>query len=366
MDIKGDIAVVGAGPAGLLTSLYISSYDVLIIEEHNEVGKPKHCAGFVGVSTAKRYVSILGWDIIDYKYDTITFYTPRGKYTLYFNKPVVYHINRPLLEEKLLDKVLSKGHKIVFNKKAKPGNSVDKIIINGYEHVFQKIVAADGPYSVFRKKYFREHREKLIGIQYVFRTSNVEPTTIHTLFNNYTPEFFQWLAPLDHDKALIGFATRKYHVHPDKIVAYISRKTGIKLGSKIEVFGGVIPYDKPLDNPIYMNKVFFIGDSVPFIKPYTGGGLLTISVTAPALGLSLERSDTTIYIRLYKLIRSRIIYEYLATNLARRLGYWIPPYIVYYLYRFKMLDLIDYDNHYQLLIKSLPLSLYILYKLLKP
>jgi len=360
------ILVAGAGPAGLLTSLYIDNHDVVLVEEHSEVGKPKHCAGFIGELTVKRYASLLGWSVIDHKYNVVVFHTPRGAYTLYFHKPLIYHINRPLLEEKLLDKVLSKGHEIIFNTRVKPGDKPGKVFLGDKELVVDKIIAADGPHSVFRKKYFGKHKEWLRGVQYIYRASNLDSSTVHTLFNEYTPDFFQWLAPLDHDTVLIGFASKEYRVHPDKIVNYISRKTGVKLGSKLEVFGGVIPYDKPLEDPIIDDKIYFIGDSVPLIKPYTGGGLVAISLAGPALGLSIKYGDPSLYRRIYRLIGSRIIYEYFATNLARRFGYWIPPYIVYHLYRLGILTPTDYDNHYRLLFKSLPLSLYLIYKLVRP
>ena len=366
MGDTGKVLVVGAGPAGLLTSLYIRNHEVVIAEEHGEVGRPKHCAGFVGEQTARKYASLLGWDVIDHRYDTIVFHTPRGKYTLHFKKPLIYHVNRPLLEDKLLDKVLARGHEILYNTRVKPGDKPGKAIVNGVSREYDVIVASDGPHSVFRKKYFQGYRRWLRGVQYVYRGSGVDDSTVHTLFNNLTPDFFQWLAPIDHDEILVGFATSNYMIHPEKIVEYVARKTGVKLGSRLEVFGGVIPVDKPLEKPVVDNRVFFIGDSVPLTKPYTGGGLRLISLTAPVLGHAIDSGDPGIYERFYRIMYVRIKYEYLATSIARHMGYWIPPYIVYHLYRFRVLDVLDYDNHYRLILKTLPFTLYMFYKLVKP
>ncbi len=358
-----EIAVIGGGPAGLLTSLHIRGHDVVIYEEHRDVGIPKHCAGFVGEPTVRRIAEIVGWDVIDHSYNNIVFYTPRGKYELYFKNPLIYHVNRPLLEQKLLEKTLSLGHRIVFNKKAKPGSSLNEIRFNGETSSYDKIIVADGPYSLFRRKYFREYREYLIGVQYIYRARNIDQDTVHTLFNNYTPDFFQWLTPIDHDEVLIGFATKKYRFHPTTIVKHIVRKTGVELGGLKEVFGGAIPVDKPLDKPFIDNKLFFIGDSIPITKPYTGGGLFGISLLAPILGYSIDTGDYDLFTRTYSVHRSRINYEYFATMLARKIGYWIPPYFVAQMHRLGILDYSDYDNHYKLFLKSIPLAPYLIIKM---
>jgi geranylgeranyl reductase family protein len=45
-----DVAVVGAGPAGLITArnLAAAGHDVVVLEEHAEIGIPVHCTGLLG------------------------------------------------------------------------------------------------------------------------------------------------------------------------------------------------------------------------------------------------------------------------------------------------------------------------------
>ncbi|MEM4620898.1 MAG: NAD(P)/FAD-dependent oxidoreductase [Desulfurococcaceae archaeon] len=351
--MKTDVLVVGAGPAGLLTSIFINKHDVLIIEEHNDVGIPKHCAGFVSKYYAEEIVSITGRDVLDNYYNSLVFHIHNRKYNIYFKEPFIYRINRPLLEHRLADIVYSKNHRIIFNTKGKPTSSLNKVLTKNCEIHCSKIIVADGSNSIFRKHFFKKYKSRLIGIQYIYRSSSQDMNTIHLLFNNLTPDFFQWLAPIDRDSILIGFASSNYFFTPDTIVKHIVKKTGVQIGSKVEVFGGIIPFDKPLKQPIIGDKLFFIGDSVPVIKPYTGGGLLNILLLSTALGMSIDNNKPSLYLRIYELIRSRIIYEYIAVSFFKKIGYWIPPRIVYTLYRRNLLNPSDYDNHYRLLTRSL-------------
>src|SRR5438094_4781347 len=52
-----DVVVVGAGPAGLYTSLRAAEegLDVLVLEEHSEIGAPTHCTGIVSGETNRLY-----------------------------------------------------------------------------------------------------------------------------------------------------------------------------------------------------------------------------------------------------------------------------------------------------------------------
>src|SRR6266404_9078159 len=49
-----DVAVVGGGPAGLLTARRCAEagLDVTVLEEHEHIGEPVHCTGIISLETA--------------------------------------------------------------------------------------------------------------------------------------------------------------------------------------------------------------------------------------------------------------------------------------------------------------------------
>ena len=162
MDTCGKIAVIGAGPAGLLTSFFIRRHDVIIFEEHTFLGRPEHCTGIVGSYTASFLTRILGNKIIDNEYYGIVFHTPHRKIELLLDKPIAYHVKRPFLEEKLAEKIQSIGHELILGTRVKPGQKLGSLRVGRRSFQFQKIIASDGAYSFLRRLCFGPIRNKKV------------------------------------------------------------------------------------------------------------------------------------------------------------------------------------------------------------
>src|SRR5918993_860362 len=73
-----DVIVIGGGPAGLMAArtLAENGHDVVVLEEHAEIGRPVHCTGLIGLEA---------FDELDLPRDTIlrviksaTFHAPSG------------------------------------------------------------------------------------------------------------------------------------------------------------------------------------------------------------------------------------------------------------------------------------------------
>lgn len=348
--MKKDILIIGAGPAGLYTALNTRGVDVVIIEEHIQPGIPKHCAGIVGEYVAQ-LVNNISNRIIDASYRKIVFITPMGKTRMEFKKPIAYHVNRPLLEQVLASRVESLGHTIIWGQKAKP-RGLNTISIGDRDVEYNKLVVAEGPLGIFKKKLIREKGEYLYGFQVLCEADIGEEDAITILYSEYTPEFFTWVTPVSNGLVQIGYASRK--PREEILLKHVEKYTGVVVKRVLERYGGLIPISKPLKNPLIHGKIVFHGDAVPLVKPYTGGGLYYIFKLSPLLAKHLEEDTLNKYIKDYKTrfyIGSRI--EYLATNFSRKTRYFIPVSFVNTLYKMGLVEHVDFDKHYRLILKLL-------------
>jgi flavin-dependent dehydrogenase len=104
--------------------------------------------------------------------------------------------------------------------------------------------------------------------------------------------------------------------------------------------------------------VVFHGDSVPLNKPYTGGGLHYIFKLSPVLAELIEENRLREYSAYYtRIFYSKCLLERVVVNYLRKLKtYFLPTRVVKQLNSLSLLQELDFDKHYRLILKSISVA----------
>jgi len=357
------IGIIGAGPAGLsVASLLPRDYDVWVFEEHKEVGLPKHCTGVVSLNTARFYEKIAGNKIISNKYLGVHIYADNKYLNITSPRPMVFRIDRPLLEKKLYDYVLAKGFNIVLNssvKKIRKNGDNVVTVLDQAEYVFDKIVVAEGSKRRIAHSLGCRKTDYIYGIQYLVRARGIDASSFYVLFTKFIPEFFLWLVPIDNDVALLGYGYNYRPFSLDLLKNIVWKRMRIAIGECIDSFGGLIPIGTPCKPTHFNGKIYLIGDALPFTKPFSGGGLYGICYLAPYLVESITSDDHGIYEKIVHDKKKSLQIPYLIRNISLKLGgqYTAVKILIALAKVGLKIDLENYDMHERIFFKSIPIMI---------
>jgi len=290
---KADIVVVGGGPCGSYSAYTAAKLgaEVLICEEHEEIGVPKHCAGHLNISSLRRLGLHIPRGAVENEIRGAVFHSPSGKeFVLRCRAPVTYVVNRELFDKHLFDLAVKSGVHYRLKSRVKSllfdSGSVKGVALKGEgrneERVDANVVIdAEGCSSKLLKKTGLNGLKGSMmvrGIQAeVDSVEDVDKDMVEVyLGNNIAPGFFAWIVPRKDGSAKVGLATatgnphqylrrfmEKHPVASEKLKK--SRTTNISL------------HPIPLGGPIaktYSDGFLVVGDAASQVKPTTGGGVI--------------------------------------------------------------------------------------------
>jgi len=289
---KADIVVVGAGPCGSFSALTAAKLgaDVVVCEEHGEIGSPEHCAGHVSVNGLSQLGMRLPRKIVENEIRGAVFHSPLGsKFLVEHAFPVTYVVNRKLLDRHLADLAVEAGARYLTRSKVESlilhSGFVRGIVLRRMgerETLTSKVVIdAEGCSSVLLKRARMQTLDRSMVVNAVQAKVNhvddVDRDLVEVyLGRRYAPGFFAWIIPRRDGSAKVGLATnrgdpREYlwrfmREHPVASEKFGGSKV-IDLSLHPISLGGAIP-------KTYANGLLIVGDAASHVKPTTGGGII--------------------------------------------------------------------------------------------
>jgi len=289
---KTDVIVVGGGPCGSFSALTAARLgaEVLICEEHKEIGVPKHCAGHLSIAGLERLGLRLPREVIENEIKGAVFHSPSGKeFVVRRGSPVTYVVNRELFDKHLSDLATKSGARYFLESRVKSflfdsGFAVGVAVKKGRDEknlAASVVIDAEGCSSTLLKKTGLQTLQGSMVVKAiqaeVDRVDEIDGDMVEVyLGRKYAPGFFAWIIPKRDASAKVGLATwagdpREYlhrfmKNHP--VANKKLRKSSIKSLSLHPIpLGGPVP-------KTYSNGLLVVGDAASQVKPTTGGGVI--------------------------------------------------------------------------------------------
>ncbi|MDD1753107.1 MAG: NAD(P)/FAD-dependent oxidoreductase [Methanotrichaceae archaeon] len=288
---KYDIAVIGAGPAGSMAAKYAAKAgaNVVLLEEHPQLGWPIECAG------------LIGWRALDEgelppdKFvlgglKGATVYSPIGKKVSFkAQSPRAWVVDRKLFDRSLALEAVRAGSdlrvkshvKSIF--KSSSNNQIYVLTLAGNDKIEAKmVISAEGvKCNLARKAGIAPPEQILSGAQVEapFQVEDTEKVEIHL---GASSGLFAWVIPLDEGSARIGLCTKERSC---EWLRFFLRKKTIQrrlLGSPVGLFVGGLPLGP--SRCTVANGLISVGDAAGQVKPTSGGGIYPGLVCAKIAG----------------------------------------------------------------------------------
>jgi len=285
---KADIIVVGGGPCGSFAAQTAAKKgaDVVVFEEHKEIGVPNHCPGHVSLKGLQRLGLTLPRDVVENEIKGVVFYSPSGcEFRVRFASPVICVLDRILFDKHLASLAEEAGvryHlKVRVDSLVKKNGFVRGVSVKGANQESNIVIDSEGCSSILLKKAGLPTLDKSMvvnGVESIVdKATDMDQDTVEVyLGQKYAHGFFVWMIPRPDGSAKVGLSTKTGN--PRKCLEhFVSHHPKAKEKLKHSNFVNISYHPLTLGGPIaktYYNGLLIIGDAASQVKPTTGGGVV--------------------------------------------------------------------------------------------
>ncbi len=309
VDFHYDVAIVGAGPVGgyLATKMRERGHSVLIIEEHDEIGRPFQCAGLVNPDAMSKVsleqtvlTPIWGARIHGPSGTPVEIGNPKRTRT--------WSVCRKKFDEAIVRRAVEEGSDIWLSSTPEDveigiGSALLKVRRGDVTvNVQCRIVCGcDGAHSWVRKKFrMGRPKEMMVGFQ-VEVTGYPGKEGVLDMYtgSDIAPGFFAWAIPSG-STTRVGMWSRPDLLEGESCEGLINRLIEDSIWAErfsdcriVGKFGGPVP--SGILKKTVGQRVAVFGDAAGSCKPTTGGGIgpgfEQVDLLAPELSRAIIEGD---------------------------------------------------------------------------
>ncbi len=297
---RGEALIIGGGPAGLLAAREVArrGVKVTLLEEHQEIGEPNHCAGLLSIEGLRRIGVEPSPNYIQNRVKGGRAISPGGIIIeLRGAKDRAYVVDRAAFDRRLEEEAIEAGATILKGLRARElildGGRVEGARGKGFELRAEMTIDAEGGARALAGQIGLGRRDgALFGVNVEVSGVDVDPEMVELWLGGETaPGFFAWVIPLGDGEARCGLACSTGDA-PKRLERFIERR--FKGGRPGPLRGGILFTQGPIERT-YGDGIILVGDAAGQSKPTTGGGVILGGLCAIMAGrtaaAALERGN---------------------------------------------------------------------------
>jgi len=335
VDEETDIAVIGAGPAGLITARDAArrGVNIAVLEEHEEIGVPCHCAGLLSLKGLREIQVPPDESFIQNRVNGAHFFSPSGlSFTIERDEHVALVVNRALLDRFLAKQAAQAGAHLMLNSKVESIERVGGgILLSGNFGTIKADVAVDA--EAVASHFTREMglqplmmEDLLPALQYDLKGVDIDPRYVEVhVGRSIAPSFFAWVIPLNESSVRIGLACKGDNPR-EKLEQFMKKRFNDRVNlTRVHVRSGLIVTSGPISRT-FCDNFLAVGDVAGQVKPTTGGGVIWGGICAMIAGtVAAEAVETGNYtqgfLRRYEISwRKKLEKDMMVALVARRIA----------------------------------------------
>ncbi len=308
-----DVAVVGAGPGGLMAALNAAEkgVSVIVFDKKKEIGVPVRCGEFhpapeevpniLPRATECEDVFDLPSLAITNRCTRIRLYSGLGQYWDFdFNGNI---LDRNSMEKWIAGRAEKYGAEIRTSSPAKTFRGDGSYIVGESKEsgIRAKIViAADGFPSSTAKTGglpiddYVKPLNSAVNVQFHMEKIDVDRELTEMFFDlNYAPGGYAWIIPKGEGVANVGLGIRAPFMKKEKTVKILldefiyshpDLKDRLSKGTRSSYVSKILPVDGPIPRT-YGSNMLAVGDAACMVMPTNGGGIAPAMITGKLAGV---------------------------------------------------------------------------------
>jgi len=287
--LRCDVAVVGAGPSGSTAARAVAEQgaDVILLEEHHQVGLPIACAEGLSLNGLKDAGLEPTPEVVSQRITMIRVYAPNKRcLELTSSDWVGYTINRDVFDKVLSERAVDAGAELMTSTKAMEVLRQDGVVSGVHARCdgdavrieAKVVIGADGCASTVRRSagLGRWYPDFVTCAQYRLGNLGLDEPEVNEfqLGSKVAPGAYAWVFPKSREVANVGLGVRKIHTEPP--LAYLKRFVDsdprFRDAEVLMVSGGITPVSGVVDD-VVGDGVMLVGDAAGQLIPCTGAGV---------------------------------------------------------------------------------------------